>query len=150
MRSKKLPLKTVNSRKEREMQLEDLIDLSTERLKSSLEDPKSKIPPQVLNVILGTMWDKRYKEPEQIKTHNVILNLFGSVQGGLGKAMQLLPPSIKQVLDQQGQGIDPPKKICLTKADKARQDPTPTLGEESQDGQVPVISTAIQGQDLEE
>ena len=96
------------AKKQREEKLEKIIDLSSERLVEQLENEK-KISPALLNVIMGTAWDKRYaKEPVDLAAPmNLMINLFG---GGVGErlAKSLVQSSagvsaiVQQATDQAG------------------------------------------------
>ncbi len=72
------------TKKDRDNNLEKIIDLSGERLVEVLES-KEKIGPVALNTVMGTAWDKRYgKEPARGPSpQNLLINLFGA--SGVGE-----------------------------------------------------------------
>lgn len=59
-----------------------IVDLASERLVDELNDAK-KLSPALLNVIMGTAWDKLYaKTPADMDAPmNLMINLFGHGAG---------------------------------------------------------------------
>ncbi len=74
----------VKTKKDRDGNLEKIIDLSGERLVEVLES-KEKIGPVALNTVMGTAWDKRYGKEHTpgLSPQNLLINLFGA--SGVGE-----------------------------------------------------------------
>ncbi len=78
------PVDVEKTKKDRDANMEKIIDLSSERLVEVLES-KEKIGPVALNTVLGTAWDKRYgkEHTPAVSPQNLLINLFGA--SGVGE-----------------------------------------------------------------
>jgi len=122
------------TKKDRDVNMEKIIDLSAERLVEVLES-KEKIGPVALNTVMGTAWDKRYGKEHAgaLSPANVLIQLFGRSGVGekIARNLTAMLPDVKVIEGEVIPDSDTPVKVIDATAIDAtadKKDTTPGPG----------------------